>query len=179
MLQKYNTRGVLELFFQEPTKGHYLLEISRKIKLAHTSVKKNLKQLIKEGLITETIEKRGKRKFPIYSANINNPDFKEKKKQHNLQEIMQSGLVKHIEEKLTPKSIVLFGSYQRGEDTEDSDIDLFIEYKEEKIDITKYESELKRKIQLHFNKDFTTYPKELKNNIINGIVLKGFLEAYK
>jgi len=178
MLQKSNTI-VLEPFFQEPTKQHYLIEISRKIKLAHTSVKKRLKQLTREGLITETVEKKGKRKFPIYSANLNSPEFKEKKKQYNLQKIIDSGLIKYIEEKLTPKSMVLFGSYKRGEDTEDSDIDLFIECNEEKIDLAQYESKLRRSIQLHFNKDFTTYPKELKNNIINGIVLKGFLEAYK
>jgi predicted nucleotidyltransferase len=179
MLQKSNTLRILEPFFQEPTKRQYLLEISRKIKLAHTSVKKNLIQLVKEGLITEIIEKKGKRKFPIYLANINNPGFREKKKQYNLQKITESGLIEHIEEKLTPKSIVLFGSYQRGEDSEDSDIDLFIECKEEKIDLELYEKKLKRKIQLHFNEKFISYPAELKNNIINGTILKGFLEAYK
>ena len=80
---------------------------------------------------------------------------------------------------MAPKSIVLFGSYQRGEDIENSDIDLFIESKKEKLDINIFEKKLKRKIELHFKEDFTSYPKELKNNIINGIVLSGFLEGYK
>ncbi|MFH0869515.1 MAG: nucleotidyltransferase domain-containing protein [archaeon] len=178
MLQKSNMLSVLEPFFQEPTKRQYLLGISRKIKLAHTSVKKSLIQSVKEGLITESIEKKGKRGFPVYSANINSQKFKDKKKLYNLQKITESGLIGRLEEELTPKSIVLFGSYQRGEDAEDSDIDLFIECKEEKISLEPYEKKLKRKIQLHFNEDFKKYPPELKNNIINGTILKGFLEAY-
>ncbi|MBN2141787.1 nucleotidyltransferase domain-containing protein [Candidatus Woesearchaeota archaeon] len=155
------------------------MEISRKIKLAHTSVKKAITELAKEGMITEQIEKKGRRNFPIYKANINNACFKEKKRIYNLQKITESGLIEHIEEKLTPKSIVMFGSYQRGEDLEDSDIDLFIECPETEVDIKQYEKKLKRKIQLHFNKDFTRYPVELKNNIVNGTILKGYLEAFK
>ena len=33
--------------------------------------------------------------------------------------------------------------------------------------------------ELHFNDNFNSYSKELKNNIINGIVISGFLEGYK
>ena len=73
----------------------------------------------------------------------------------------------------------MFGSYQKGEDVEDSDIDLFIECKKEELDIKIFEKKLGRNIELHFNENFTSYPKELKNNIINGIVLSGFLEGYK
>ncbi len=170
---------VLEPFFQEPARRHYLLDLSRTIKLAHTSVKKNLIKLVKEGLIQETMEKRGSRKFPVYTANTNNPEFKKYKEIYNLQRIQESGLIECLEEKLTPKSIVLFGSYQRGEDLGDSDIDLYLECKEERIGLKEYEKKLKRKIQLHFKEDFIKYPSELKNNIINGIVLKGFLEGYK
>jgi predicted transcriptional regulator len=86
MLQKSNM-SVLEPFFQEPTKKHYLLEISRKIKLAHTSVKKSLLQLAKEELVKASIEKRGKRLFPIYEANLNSSEFKEKKKQYEQEKL--------------------------------------------------------------------------------------------
>ena len=41
------------------------------------------------------------------------------------------------------------------------------------------EEKLNRKIELHFNERFASYPKELKNNIINGVVLMGFLEGYE
>ena len=134
--------------------------------------------LLKNSIIRESIEKRGNRRFPIYNANINHDQYKHYKSVYNLESVQASGLIKHLNDKMMPKCIVLFGSFQRGEDTEDSDIDLFLECKKEAIDLKKYEKTLKRKIQIHFNDNFRSYPKELKNNIINGIVLKGFLEGY-
>lgn len=178
MLQKSSLIKTLELFFLEPSKEHYLIDISRNTLIAHTSIKNNLIALIKSGLIKKEIQKKGSRKFPVFRALIDYPEFKSKKMIYNLNSIYESGLPNFIKDKLSPKCIVLFGSYRRGEDFEDSDIDIFIECREEKIDLSNYEKILKRKIQLHFKEKFSNYPKELKNNIINGIVLGGFLEGY-
>src|SRR3989344_4393549 len=161
MLQNSNIFKTAEVFFISPVKEHYLMDISRKIKLAHTSVKKNLKKLLKSGLITESAEKKGRRIFPIYRANIDSKIYKKQKIIYNLQSILDSGLIDFIEKELMPKSIVLFGSYQRGEDTENSDIDLFIECTEEKLDVKIFERKLNRKIEMHFRGNFTQYPKEL------------------
>ena len=179
MLQKSTISKTAETFFLNPTKEHYLKDISRKIGVAHTSVKKNLNELVKEGLIKETVEKKGKRKFPIYKANINTKIFKKYKIIYNISSLIESNLIDFIEEKLMPRAIVVFGSYQKGEDTEESDIDIFVECKKEDLNLEKFEKKLGRKIQLHFNDNFTSYPKELKNNITNGVVLNGFLESYK
>ena len=179
MLQKSSILRTAEIFFVNPTKDHYLMDISRKIKLAHTSIKKNLDKLVKLGFITESIEKKGKRNFPLYKANIDNKLFKKHKIIYNISSILESNLIEFIEEKLMPKSIVLFGSYLRGEDIENSDVDLFIECKKRELDIRIFENKFRRKIELHFKENFTVYSKELKNNIINGIVLSGFLEGYK
>lgn len=179
MLQKSNTSRVEEVFFISPTKEHYLMDISRNVKLAHTSVKRNLKKLVRDGLIKELLEKRGKRKFPIYKANLGSKLYKIHKIVYNFSSLFQSGLIEFIEGKLSPKSIVLFGSFQRGEDTENSDIDLFVECKKKDLDFSDFEKKLKRKVEIHFNEDFTSYSKELKNNIINGVILSGFLEGYK
>ena len=168
-----------EIFFVNPTKKNYLMDISRKIGLAHTSVKKNLDELVKLELVIEFVEKKGRRKFPLYKANIDNKLFKEYKMIYNLSSLLESGVIRFIEEKLMPKSIILFGSYRRGEDTENSDLDIFVECKEEKLNLDKFEIKLNRNIQLHFKENFNLYPKGLKNNIINGIVVGGFLEGYK
>ncbi len=178
MLQNYTTWKVLSRFFEEPTKEHYLKQISRDIGLAHTSVKKHLDFLLKASIIKENVQKRGKRKFPVYSAEINGKDYRHYKSLYNITSLHDSGLIDFINDRLAPRCMVVFGSYQRGEDTEDSDIDLYVECKKENLDIKKFEKRLNRRIQLHFNDDFRSYPKELKNNIINGIVLKGFLEGY-
>src|SRR3989338_2181600 len=179
MLQKSSMLRTMEPFFRSPSKEHYLTDVSRVIGLAHTSVKKNLKELVKLGLILESAEKKGGRTFPVYRANISNRTFKTYKTIYNISSILESRLADFIEEKLTPKAVVLFGSYRRGEDTENSDIDLFVECKKEELNLKLFEKKLARKIGLHFNDQFTSYPRELKNNIINGITLSGFIEGYK
>mgnify|MGYP003976547267 CR=1 FL=1 len=179
MLQKSSNWQTLGVFFESPTKEHYLMDISRQIGIAHTSVKNNLKSLVKQGLIQENVEKKGTRKFPIFKANLDSRKFKRSKQIYNLTMFLESGIIEFIEEKLTPNTIVLFGSYQRGEDIEDSDIDVFVEYKQKDLNISKFEKKLRRKVQLHFKEKFTSYPNELKNNIINGVVVQGFLEGYK
>ncbi len=179
MIQKSSMERTVEIFFINPTKKHYLMDISRSIRLAHTSVKKNLDKLVKIGLLIESVEQKGGRKFPLYLANLENKAFKRYKLIYNISSVLQSKLIEFIEEKLMPKSIVLFGSYQRGEDIEKSDIDLFVECKKEELDTSSFEKKLGRKIELHYNDNFNSFSKELKNNIINGIVLSGFLEGYK
>jgi predicted nucleotidyltransferase len=178
MLQKCSIWKIAEIFFKEPTKEHYLIEISKKTNIAHTSVKKHLFTLKDLLIIKEHIEEKGSRKFPTYKSNINNDEYKHYKKIYNLIQLHDSKLILFLRDSLMPKSIVLFGSYLKGEDIEDSDIDLFIECKEEKLDLSKFKRQLNRDIQLHFKEDFRKYPKELKNNIINGAVLYGYLEAF-
>lgn len=179
MLQKSNTWKTLEIFFTEPTRQHYLIDISRRIKLAHTSVKSILDDLIKEGLISKIVEKKGRRNFPLYKANTAEKRFKKYKRIFNLYSLLESDLIECLEDNFSPKSIILFGSYEQGDDDEESDIDIFLECRKKEIEIEKFEKKLKRKIELHFNEKFSHFPKELKNNIINGFVLSGFLEGYK
>ena len=178
MLQKSSILNTLNVFFEEPTRRHSLIDISRKISLAHTSVKKNIKGLIDLGFIKKEIETKGTRKFPVYIANRSYKRFTQVKKINNLDSLLKSGLVEFLEEKLMPKCIVVFGSYSKGEDIEESDIDLFIESKKTEINCIPFEKKLKRKIELHFKERFNDYSKELKNNILQGIVLNGFLEGY-
>ena len=177
MLQKSNMQQTEEIFFMNPTREHYLMNISREINLSHTSVKKNLDQLVKLGLISKVIIKRGKRKFPVYKADTDSKEFRKAKIIYNLSAMFESRLVEFLEEKLAPKSIVLFGSFLRGEDVEDSDIDLFIECEGKKVDLKSFEKRLSRKINIHFNDNFNIYADELKQNIINGMILFGFLEV--
>ncbi len=176
MLQKYNILKTAKVFFDEPTKSHYLIEISRKTKTAHTSVKNHLNILLKEKIIIKEIEKRGTRKFPLYRANINHSEYRKLKTVSN--QILIQDLISYLSDTLLPKCIILFGSYSRGEDLETSDIDIYIQCTEKHINLEKYEKILKRKIQLHCRKNFDDFPAELKNNIINGLILCGYLQVY-
>ena len=168
-----------DFFFENPSKKSGLLEISRSVRLAHTSAKKNLTELVKSKLVVESVDLKGKRKFRTYKANADSKRFRDRKMVYNVISLLDSGLIEFIEDKLSPKCIVLFGSYRRGEDVESSDIDVFVECKEERISVIKFRKKLNRIIQLHFKEDFNLYSAELKNNVINGFVLSGFLEGFK
>lgn len=178
MLQKYNKWAVLKVFFDDPSReGRFQLrEISRKVGLATPSVKKYLNELAKEELIVKS--RHGARGYPVYWANRESPRFMLFKKIETIVSINDSGLLDYLSEKCMPEAIILFGSASRGEDMKDSDIDLFLLCMERKLELEKFEKKLNRKINIFFTEDFSKLNKELRNNIINGIVLKGYLKVF-
>ena len=166
---------VFEVFVDEPIKMHYIKEISRRINLAHTSVIKHLEKLEKENLIKK---EKGERFFG-FKANRDNENFLFYKKISNLTKIKESGLLDFLINSIYPQTIILYGSYLRGEDIEKSDIDLFIMSKSRKtLEIEKFEKILNRKIHIIIDKNLKNFSKELKLEIINGLVLYGYLNIY-
>ncbi len=149
-------------------------ELSRRVKLAQVSVMNHLKALREDGLILK--EKKGI--YPTFMANRENEDFKLLKKQNLFWRIHKCGLIPFLDEKVKPNCIVLFGSASRGEDTELSDIDLFVQAEEIEIDLKRYEKMMNRKINLFFEPKIDALSKELMNNIINGQVVYGYLKAF-
>jgi len=53
-----------------------------------------------------------------------------------------------------------------------------VQAEEKKLNLAKYEKLLNRKITLFFEENFSRLSKELKNNILNGIVLKGYIKVF-
>lgn len=179
MLQKDNRYRILRIFFEDPSPkgiGFQLREISRKVAIAPPSVKKYLTELKKEGLITKV--KHRIYGYPVYYANRDNDNFKFLKRLDTLMKIKESGLLEYLSESCMPDVIILFGSSASGEDLKDSDVDLFVASKDEKLSLDKFEKYLNRKINILFSDSFNRMSKELKNNIINGIILKGYLKVF-
>jgi predicted nucleotidyltransferase len=179
MLQKYNKWKVLKVFFENPMPidaGFQLREISRIAALATTSVKLYLNEMVDEGLIIRT--KHRLFVYPVYRANIDSIEFRFLKKIDTIISMEESGLIEYLENQCMPDVIILFGSASKGEDTMESDIDLFLVSKERKLDIQDFETKLKRNISLLFSEDFSELSNELKNNIINGVILKGYLKVF-
>ncbi|GIU68252.1 MAG: hypothetical protein KatS3mg001_102 [Candidatus Pacearchaeota archaeon] len=161
---------VLEVFFREPTTIHFIKEISKKIKLAHPSVRNYIRELTKKGLII----KRKSKPFDGYVANRENDSFIWLKMSYNILSLKE--LRDKIINELHPKAIILFGSYLRGEDVESSDIDFFVVSKIKKeIDFSKFESVLKRRIRVIILDDFSKLDKNIQKKIKNGLVLYGGL----
>jgi len=173
MEQKCSQEKVFRIFVDEPLKIHYVKEISKKINLASTSVKIHLKNLEKQNLITK---KDGER-FVGFIANRDNKDFLFYKILVNISNIKESGILDFLISSLYPQAIVLYGSYLKGEDVEQSDIDIMILTKnKKKIETEKFEKILNRKIHIMFEKDLDRLSSELKLEIINGFVLYGYLK---
>ena len=174
MLQNYSRYRVLQEFFYFPRKSFQMREISRRVKLAQPSVVNHLKVLQKDGLIVKV--EGGI--YPAFKANRENEDFKLLKEQNLVWRIHRCKLISLLDEKLKPNCIVLFGSASRGEDTETSDIDIFVQAEEEELGLERYEKMLNRKLKLFFEPKLGTLSKELLNNIINGEVLYGYLKIF-
>ena len=165
IIQKCSLWKVSEIFFLEPTKAHFIKEISRKIDLAHTSVKIHIQTLIREGLVGEAKSEI----FRGYKSARENPEFIYEKKIANLIMLKSSGLIDALKEHY-PKSVILFGSYDKGEDIETSDIDIFVDSKKFKLNQERFEKYLKRKIHLVFKDEAD---KSLSDSISQGAVLFG------
>ncbi len=168
MGRKCSYLKVLEVFFVEPTTTHFIKEISRKINLAPTSVRKHIKHLLAKNLI-----KRNKAKpFDGFIANRENDDFIFYKRVYNLYTLKE--LSNFLISSFWPKLLVVFGSYARGEDIEESDIDILIVTKAKKeINLNKFEKRLKRKINLLIIDKLGKLDKNIVKKIYNGIVLYG------
>jgi predicted nucleotidyltransferase len=168
MLQKCSYSRILEVFFKEPTKIHFIKEIGRKISLAHTSVRNHIRELEKDELII----KKESKPFDGFIANKKNDKFLFYKQIYNLYSLFS--LKTEVIQRIAPKALVLFGSYQKGEDLEESDIDLLIISKIKKdINLEKYEKSLMRKIHITFVENINRLEENMKNNVKNGWILYG------
>lgn len=174
MLQKYSKYRILQEFFDFPRKDFQMREVSRRVRLAQPSVINHLKSLTKEKLIIK--EKKGT--YPTFKANRDSEIFRVYKKLNLIFRLYQYGLISYIYDSCLPNVIILFGSASKGEDIEESDIDLFVQSPEKKLNILRYEKLLNRKITLFFEENFARLSNELKNNILNGIVLRGYVKVF-
>ncbi|MFH1053320.1 MAG: nucleotidyltransferase domain-containing protein [Candidatus Woesearchaeota archaeon] len=174
MIQKCSIWIVLREFLENPSGKMHIRTISKKINLAPTSVKLHIKTLIKENLIIEKDDEI----FKYYAANFDSEKFRFYKKINFLINIQESGLKEHLDNELSPDAIILFGSAAKGEDLQSGDIDIFVQAKEKSINLEKYEKKLNKRIQLFFAEDIGKLPKELRNNILNGTKLEGYIKVF-
>lgn len=150
-------------------------QIANFLDVSPTAVMKSLPTLEKEGLILIKQDKDTKR----WSIELNRENHKimQFKRNNNIRLIYESGLADFLEKEFAGATIILFGSYSRGEDIINSDIDIaIIGRKDKNINLDKYEKELERKIHLSFFQSFKDINKHLKENLCNGIVFAGGVE---
>jgi len=180
MIQKYNIYKVVEVFLNDAIRGYRLREISRLIKLGLPSVVNYVKYLEKNNLVIQKNIHGSK----LYFAERENRKFKLYKKFHTINLLFDTGIVDYLEKELDYPTITLYGSHALGEDIKESDIDLILITpikKELKLD--KFEKMLNKKIHffIYNRKEFEKLKKqnkELLNNILNGVIISGYLKVF-
>jgi predicted nucleotidyltransferase len=167
-------------FFAYPDREIGLSGLSDAAVIAKTTANRVIRRLEAENFVT--IHIMGK----IWSIKLNkdHQHILSRKIPFHLSQIYESGIVDHILRDLpNARAVILFGSYRKGDDTEESDIDIAVEVVENKPlevrsigTISQMGFRRNVKINLHIfsrnNIDLNIFA-----NIANGIVLDGFLEV--
>lgn len=152
--------------------------IAKALKVSPTAVAKSLKDLEKNKLIK--VKKDPLMNLVLIELNRENKKAIDLKRVENLKMIYESGIVDFLEGEFPGTVIILFGSYSYGEDTIKSDIDFaVIGVKEKIIDLKKYEKFFEREININAYVNLKDINKDLRNNILNGIVLVGRVDLWR
>jgi predicted nucleotidyltransferase len=163
---------ILRLLFKRSGDSLNQRQIANALNVTPPAVLKSLPFLEKMDYITIKKDKETKR----LSIELNKRNHKvmQLKRVDNLKQIYESGLVDYLEKEFAGATIILFGSYSRGDDLINSDIDIvIIGRKEKKINLEDYEKRLERKINVNYYDSFDKIHTNLKENLANGIVLAG------
>ncbi len=137
---------ILSVLNKHISKSMYESEIAKEAKTSKGGTNQTFRELSKMGLVIK--EKRGKMHF--YSLNLTNPVIKQLKVLDVVMGI--NPLLDKLKE--FSREILLYGSCGRGEDLEDSDLDLFV--------LTDEKDKARNLIR-----SFTLAPKEIKPTILN------------
>ena len=168
-------QNILRLLFIKSGKSLNQRGIAKILSVSPPAIMKAIPNLEKNNYIRIKQDKESKR----WSIELNRDNYKIMylKRVDNLKQIYESKLLECLEQEFAGSTIILFGSYSRGEDTENSDTDIaIIGRKEKNINLNKYEKLLDRRINLNFYESFSKIHKNLKENLFNGIVLSGGIE---
>ena len=152
-------------------------EIARALRVTPTAVSNALSGLKKEDLLE--IKRKGTMNLVLVQFNRSNERAIHLKRAENITLIYECGLYGFLYNEFPGCAVILFGSYSRGEDvyTEHeenrSDVDIaIIGTKGKEVDLSKFEKLLEREIHVNFYESWAIH-KNLKDNILNGIVLVG------
>lgn len=166
--------AVAELIFNYPSRTFYIRMIEKETGLSTTSISRAIDDLEKHGIIN--VEDTALTKN--IKADINSESYRHFKMIFNIYRLATEGIIGSLNGLFNnPKAIVCFGSYARGEDLEESDIDLLVvANKKAEVNLGCWEKRLKRKINITVMDALEKAPAEFKNAAANGIVLQGYLK---
>lgn len=167
-------------FYAYPSKEFSLNDLIENLGMSKTTAAVVVSQLAKEGFIH--ISRIGKT-WRI-KANPLHPHFVTKKIPFNLRLVYESGIIDWIKSNIpNARTVILFGSYRKGDDIESSDLDVAVEViGKDPLKILPGLTIKKFGYREHVNVNVHIFSRSnvdlnLFANIANGFVLDGFLEV--
>lgn len=178
MVQKRNNID-LEIILILLRNETHLREISRKLKINHSTILRKLNELTKENVLDyKTI---GKNKVFLIKNNLKAKNYVFNTERYKLIKLIEkypemSIIIEDILGKIKSRQIILFGSYAKFSAKKESDIDIYIEAADRKI---KKEAEMinsRIKVKTgEFNKDSNLIKEIIKDHVI----LRGIEDFYE
>jgi predicted nucleotidyltransferase len=176
LYQKVAHLKVLSHFFENPFEDFYLRELARLLKISPMTVKRALEVLVKDGLII----REEKKNQILYRANMENFAFRFAKISYNLSLLDKNNIVEYLlNQNPGISSIVLYGSFAKGENDKNSDLDILVISTPKNIDTKTLSKRLKIDVNI-MNFTSTQWTKQAKTNrafyldvITEGVVLHG------
>jgi len=167
-------------FFEHPSTTFHIREIAKRTKINHTTIRQYLQKLEQEGYLIKNTQSKP---YETYLSNPSSSKFKNLKLYYNLEKIRLSNIIEKLEKEYDYPTIILFGSFSKALDDEQSDVDLcIISNITKEIELKSFEKIIRRTISFHlYNKQKWNALKKqnpaLINSICNGLVLSGQLEV--
>ena len=169
---------VAELIFNYPYKTFHIRKLAKETKQSTTAIISAVQDLNKFKIV-----KLDKTDLTTnIKADTESDAYRFYKKIFNLYRLERYQIIEKLKDAFQSEAIVLFGSFAKGEDIEESDIDiLVITNRKENESINDFLNicgkVLNRKINLHILPSLEKSSKEFKNAVANGIVLYGYLKV--
>jgi len=176
LYQKIKQLTVLKLFLENPHDSYYLRESARLLKMDPMTVKRALSLFVADRILLKTEDKNQ----ILYKANIESPAFRHLKISYNISWLQKKRVTKFLIHHMnTVTSIVLFGSYSKGENDSESDVDILTISLSQNTPVAEISKLLNRDVNL-INFTPAQWSQQAKTNkafyldvILDGIVLYG------
>lgn len=167
---------IAELLFNKPNTTFHIRWLAKAAGVSTTAVVRTLEELheiiiVEKTAITTNVK-----------ANVESEAYRFYKRILNLYRLERFNIIQTLKDTYKAKTIVLFGSFAKGEDEEESDIDILILTNHKEVpNISDYIAEceklLNRRINFHILSSLEKSSSEFKNAIANGIVLHGYIKV--
>jgi len=157
---------ILECFYEHPLSEFSVREFAEKTGLPSSTVQRYLKGMKKKKILNSD------------GMLWDSPSMRFRKAFFMMDKVVNSGLLEYLEVMYRPRAVVVFGGVRKGEYDKNSDVDIFVESDVgEKMNLSKFEKKIGHKIDLKIEKSINDLPVNLRNNVLNGVKLAGFLDV--